>query len=56
MGGGIRAKCLDAQVPFFFKQWAGVNKKKAGRHLNPPRVYLLNAVKKIAKENQYLPR
>ena len=27
----IRDQCLDARVPFFFKQWGGVNKKKAGR-------------------------
>jgi protein gp37 len=29
----IRDKCLKAEVPFFFKQWGGVNKKKAGRLL-----------------------
>jgi protein gp37 len=29
----IRDKCLAADVPFFFKQWGGVNKKKAGRSL-----------------------
>lgn len=29
----IRDKCEDANVPFFFKQWGGVNKKKAGRLL-----------------------
>ena len=29
----IRDQCLRADVPFFFKQWGGVNKKKAGRHL-----------------------
>ena len=29
----IRDKCRDAKVPFFFKQWGGVNKKKAGREL-----------------------
>lgn len=29
----IRDQCLDAQVPFFFKQWGGVNKKKTGRIL-----------------------
>ncbi|MCX5674593.1 MAG: phage Gp37/Gp68 family protein [Planctomycetota bacterium] len=28
---GIRDQCLAAKVPFFFKQWGGVNKKKAGR-------------------------
>lgn len=30
----IQAKCLDKDVPFFFKQWGGFNKKKAGRKLN----------------------
>ena len=29
----IRDLCLDAGVPFFFKQWGGVNKKKTGRTL-----------------------
>ncbi len=30
---GIRNQCQKAGVPFFFKQWGGVNKKKAGREL-----------------------
>jgi protein gp37 len=29
----IRDQCLEASVPFFFKQWGGKNKKKAGRLL-----------------------
>jgi protein gp37 len=29
----IRDQCLRAGVPFFFKQWGGTNKKKAGRVL-----------------------
>lgn len=29
----IRDQCLKAGVPFFFKQWGGTNKKKAGRLL-----------------------
>lgn len=29
----IRDQCLEAGVPFFFKQWGGVNKKKTGREL-----------------------
>lgn len=29
----IKDQCLDAGVPFFFKQWGGVNKKKTGRTL-----------------------
>ncbi len=30
----IREQSLEAGVPFFFKQWGGVNKKKAGRLLD----------------------
>ncbi len=30
----IRDQCLQAEVPFFFKQWGGTNKKKAGRILD----------------------
>ena len=30
----IRDQCLAASVPFFFKQWGGVNKKKNGRTLD----------------------
>ncbi len=30
----IKGQCDAAKVPFFFKQWGGVNKKKAGRLLN----------------------
>lgn len=29
----IRDQCERAEVPFFFKQWGGTNKKKAGRTL-----------------------
>lgn len=29
----IRDKCQEMRVPFFFKQWGGPNKKKAGRIL-----------------------
>jgi len=29
----IKGQCLEKAVPFFFKQWGGVNKKKAGRTL-----------------------
>jgi len=29
----IRDQCRKARLPFFFKQWGGVNKKKAGRLL-----------------------
>lgn len=30
---GIKEKCIAEGVPFFFKQWGGVRKKKAGRIL-----------------------
>ncbi len=30
----IRDSCLDGGVPFFFKQWGGVFKKRAGRVLD----------------------
>lgn len=29
----IKNQCLNTEVPFFFKQWGGTNKKKAGREL-----------------------
>lgn len=29
----IRDQCLAAHIPFFFKQWGGTRKKKAGRKL-----------------------
>jgi protein gp37 len=29
----IRNQCRKSHVPFFFKQWGGTNKKKAGREL-----------------------
>ena len=29
----IRDECRKAKVPFFFKQWGGINKKKTGRLL-----------------------
>lgn len=30
----IRDQCIAANVPFFFKQWGGTNKKAAGRELD----------------------
>ena len=29
----IRDQCQEQEVPFFFKQWGGTNKKRAGRIL-----------------------
>ena len=31
---GIRDSCVGRDVPFFFKQWGGANKKRAGRVLD----------------------
>lgn len=31
---GIRDMCIEAEVPFFFKQWGGVHRKKNGRLLD----------------------
>jgi protein gp37 len=30
----IRRQCREQQTAFFFKQWGGVNKKRAGRRLD----------------------
>jgi protein gp37 len=30
---GLRDICVRKRIPFFFKQWGGINKKKAGRSL-----------------------
>jgi len=30
----IRDKCVGQEIPFFFKQWGGINKKKVGRILD----------------------
>jgi len=30
----IKKQCEEAEVPFFFKQWGGTNKKRAGRLLD----------------------
>jgi protein gp37 len=30
----VRDQCQNYEVPFFFKQWGGANKKKAGRELD----------------------
>ncbi len=29
----IKEQCRDQEVAFFFKQWGGINKKRAGREL-----------------------
>ena len=30
----VKDQCIEKEVPFFFKQWGGTNKKKAGRLLD----------------------
>ena len=30
----VKEQCITTKIPFFFKQWGGVNKKKAGRVLD----------------------
>lgn len=30
----VRDQCIDQNIPFFFKQWGGINKKKNGRSLD----------------------
>lgn len=30
----LRDECQDKRIPFFFKQWGGTNKKRAGRELD----------------------
>jgi protein gp37 len=30
----VRDQCIEQNVPFFFKQWGGVQKKKNGRILD----------------------
>lgn len=53
----IRRQCLDAKVPFFFKQWGGVRKAEAGRMLDGrtydqfpqvPQVRLLEAARRLS--------
>jgi protein gp37 len=43
----IQKSCQAAKVPFFFKQWGGRNKKKAGSSLNG-RQYKETPMKKAA--------
>lgn len=33
----IKNQCIQHQIPFFFKQWGGINKKKAGNSLEGKR-------------------
>lgn len=44
----IKDKCLEFDVPFFFKQWGGVNKKKRGRLLEGKTWNQMPLIKKAA--------
>lgn len=50
----IRDQCVAANVPFFFKQWGGVNKKRAGRLLEGQIWNEMPAIK-TARDNTTLP-
>ena len=41
----IRDQCQEQTVPFFFKQWGGVHKKKAGRVWDEYPVRVASAVR-----------
>ncbi|MEW6406678.1 MAG: DUF5131 family protein, partial [Chloroflexota bacterium] len=47
----IRYQCFMGSVPFFFKQWGGTNKKKAGRVLDG---CTWDAMPRAARNNQGL--
>ena len=49
----IRDRCVDAGVPFFFKQWGGVQKKKAGRLLED-KIWDQMPLRRAAPEQQIL--
>jgi protein gp37 len=44
----IRDICKEARVPFFFKQWGGVNKKKNGRMLKGKLYRQMSKIKQAA--------
>ena len=50
----IRDKCDDANVPFFFKQWGGVRKKKYGRELEGRTWDAMPTMPKVMASNQML--
>jgi protein gp37 len=45
----IRDQCLRTEVPFFFKQWGGVRKKKWGRLLQGETWSMLPATNQVTK-------
>lgn len=48
----IHNKCIEENVPFFFKQWGGTNKKKTGRVLKG-RTYSEMPIVKHLLEDEY---
>jgi protein gp37 len=46
----IHNKCIEADVPFFFKQWGGTNRKKTGRILKGKVYSEMPAVKHLPEE------
>lgn len=50
---GIRDQCLAAKVPFFFKQWGGVHRKRNGRKLEGHIWNQLPQSRKILKVGNY---
>jgi protein gp37 len=46
----IHEKCLNAKVPFFFKQWGGTNKKKTGRVLKGKTYNEMPSIKYLIEE------
>lgn len=49
----IHNKCIEENVPFFFKQWGGTNKKKTGRVLRG-RTYSEMPIVKHLLEDEYV--
>lgn len=52
----IKAQCLAAKVPFFFKQWGGVFKSRTGRMLNGRTWDQMPNVMPTAKGDHHPPR
>ncbi len=46
----IHNKCIEEDVPFFFKQWGGTNKKKTGRKLKGKTYSEMPMVKHLLEE------
>jgi len=54
----IKEQCIEQDIPFYFKQWGGVNKKKNGRLLEArtwdemPIPMNINALEKEIEHNK----